>query len=144
MLWHLPTDLKFFKNITWGMPVIMGRKTFESVGKPLPGRQNIIITSNKQWSATGVQVVQNMDEALAAAKTSNTKEIFITGGGSVYKSSMNIADKIYMTRVHTAIEGDTFFPEINEAEWKLEQETVIDADEKNNYAMSFQTWIKRQ
>ncbi len=144
MLWHLPADLKFFKNITWGMPVIMGRKTFESVGKPLPGRQNIVITSSKSWAADGVLAVQNIQEAIAAAEATNAKEIFITGGGLVYKETITIADKIYFTRVHTQTDGDTFFPEINQAEWTLTHKTDVDADEKNKFAMSFETWVRKQ
>src|SRR6187549_3965114 len=87
LLWHLPTDLKFFKNTTWGMPVIMGRKTFEAVNKPLPGRTNIVITSQPAWKAAGVQTANNLDDAIEQAKATNAKELFIIGGGEIYKQS---------------------------------------------------------
>ena len=143
MLWHLPEDFKFFKNTTWGMPIIMGRKTFESIGKPLPGRTNIIITSNKDWQAEGTITVANINEAIKAAETTNAKEIFITGGGEIYKQTMPMADKIYRTLVHTEIDGDTFFPEIDETIWEKVFEKNVAADEKNKFDMSFQTWEKK-
>jgi dihydrofolate reductase len=142
LLWHLPQDLKFFKNTTWGMVVIMGRKTFESVNKPLPGRVNIVITSKPDWMAVDVWVAKDLDDAITQAKTTNCKEIFIIGGGEIYKQAMPVADKIYMTRVHTNIEGDTFFPEIDEKEWQLQENTDFKADEKHAYDFSFQTWVK--
>jgi dihydrofolate reductase len=144
LLWHLPKDLKFFKNTTWGMVVVMGRKTFESVNKPLPGRVNIVITSKPDWMAVGVWVAKDLDDAIAQAKTTNCKEIFIIGGGEIYKQTMPVADKIYMTRVHTTIDGDTFFPTIDEAEWQLKENTDFKADEKHAYDFSFQTWVRSQ
>jgi dihydrofolate reductase len=143
MLWHLPEDFKFFKNTTWGMPIIMGRKTFEAIGKPLPGRTNIIITSNKNWEAEGVVTTYNLEEAIQFAKTTHAKEIFITGGGEIYRQSILIADKIYLTRIHTTVEGDTFFPLIDQAVWELVFEKNIAADEKNIFDMSFQTWVRK-
>ena len=144
MLWHLPEDLKFFKNTTWGMPVIMGRKTFESVGKPLPGRTNIVITSNKDWHVAGTITTANIEEALKAAKATNAKEIFITGGGEIYKQTMNIADKIYITRVNTEIDGDAFFPEIDENIWEKVFEKNCAADEKNKFDMRFERWERKE
>ena len=143
MLWHLPEDFKFFKNTTWGMPIIMGRKTFESIGKPLPGRTNIIITSNTDWKVEGTIAVANIEDAIKAAEATNAKEIFITGGGEIYKQTMPIANKIYRTLVHTEIDGDTFFPEIDETIWEKTFEKNVVADEKNKYDMSFQTWERR-
>ncbi len=143
MLWHLPEDFKFFKNTTWGMPIIMGRKTFEAIGKALPGRKNVIITSNKDWRAEGVVATNTIENAIKLAKTTNAKEIFITGGGEIYKQSILIADKIYMTRVHTNIDGDTFFPSIDSSIWKLVFEKNVVADEKNIFDMSFQTWERK-
>ena len=143
LLWHLPQDLKFFKNITWGMVVVMGRKTYESVSKPLPGRVNIVITSKPGWKAEGVWVAKDLEDAITLAKTTNCKEIFIIGGGEIYKQTMPIADKIYMTRVHAEIDGDTFFPPIDEAAWELKGSTDFKADEKHGYDFSFQTWEKR-
>ena len=143
LLWHLPEDLKFFKNATWGMPVVMGRKTFEAMGKLLAGRTNIVITSNKDWKAEGATVVQNIDDALKAGEATGAKEAFITGGGEIYRQTMDIADKIYMTRIHAEMEGDTFFPEIDPAAWELIFNKELKADEKNKYDMNFETWQKK-
>lgn len=142
LLWHLPKDLKFFKNTTWAMVVIMGRKTYESVNKPLPGRVNILITTKPDWKADEVWVAKDVSEAIELAKTTHCKEIFIIGGGEIYKQTMPIADKIYMTRVHATIDGDTFFPEINEAVWELISNEDFKADGKHAYDFSFQTWEK--
>lgn len=143
LLWHLPNDLKFFKNTTWGMPVIMGRKTFESVNKPLPGRFNIVITKQADWKAEGVIVAKDVDDAIEKASATHCLEIFIIGGGEIYKQAIEIADKIYLTRVHATIDGDTFFPAINENIWSQETNKDFEANEKHAYAYSFQTWIKK-
>jgi dihydrofolate reductase len=140
LLWHLPNDLKFFKNTTWGMPVIMGRKTFEAVNKPLPGRINIVITRQTGWSAENVLVAADLEDALQKAKATSCNEIFVIGGGEIYKQSMEIADKIYMTRVHTTLDGDTFFPAIDNTIWHKTSLQEFAADEKHQYAYSFQTW----
>jgi dihydrofolate reductase len=143
LLWHLPNDLKFFKNTTWGMPVIMGRKTFEAVNKPLPGRFNIVITRQPDWKADGVITAVDLQDALKKAGATNCNEIFVIGGGEIYKQAMEIADKIYMTRVHTSLDGDTFFPEIDEAYWKIDSLQEFTADEKHAFAYSFQTWERK-
>ena len=140
LLWHLPNDLKFFKNTTWGGVVIMGRKTFESVNKPLPGRTNIIITKQPDWNAENVIVASSISDAIQKAKDLNFKEIFIIGGGEIYKESLSLADKIYLTRVHTSIEGDTFFPELQSDEWKLMSNKDFTTDEKHAFDYSFQEW----
>ncbi|MFC4263771.1 dihydrofolate reductase [Ferruginibacter yonginensis] len=142
LLWHLPVDLKFFKNTTWGMPVIMGRKTFESVGKPLPGRLNIVVTSNAEWQSPNTLTATTLQSAIDKAATSNCNEIFITGGGEIYRQSMAIADIIYLTRVHTQIDGDTFFPEIDTNLWELTKSYTVTKDEKNAFDMTFETWQK--
>ena len=142
LLWNLPNDLKFFKNTTWGFPVIMGRKTFEEVNKPLPGRTNIVVTSNSDWHAAGTITTGNINEAIAKAAETNSKQAFIIGGGEIYKQSMEIADIIYITRVHAQLEGDTFFPEIDESKWKLTSNQDFVADEKHAYNYSFQIWKK--
>lgn len=143
LLWHLPNDLKFFKNTTWGMPVVMGRNTFESVGKILPGRFNIVMTSNSHWEKEGVIKVASLPEAIEAAQKTGCKELFIAGGGVVYKNCLPLADKIYMTRVHTQLEGDTFFPEMEKDKWQLTMQEDFTADEKHAYAYSFQVWEKK-
>src|SRR5687767_11348028 len=119
LLWHLPNDMKFFKNTTWAMPVIMGRKTFDALGKPLTGRTNIVITRQKKWKGDGVTVVENLDEAMAAAEHTDAKEAFVIGGGEIYKQSIDRAERIFLTRVHGFFEGDTFFPEMNHDHWNL-------------------------
>lgn len=143
LLWHLPNDLKFFKNTTWGMPVIMGRKTFEAVNKPLPGRINIVITRQADWKAENVITAMDLQDALQKAKATNCNEIFVIGGGEIYKQSMDIADKIYITRVHATLAGDTFFPAIDESMWDQTSLQEFAADEKHQYAYSFQTWVKK-
>jgi dihydrofolate reductase len=141
LLWHLPNDLKFFKNTTWGMTVIMGRKTFESVNKPLPGRFNIVITRQANWKADSVIAATDLQEALQKAAETNCNEIFIIGGGEIYKQAYELADKIYLTRVHTEIDGDTFFLALDENKWQLMANQDFAADEKHAFAYSFQTWV---
>jgi len=143
LLWHLPNDLKFFKNTTWGMPVIMGRKTFEAVNKPLPGRFNIVITRQPGWKGEGTVVATDLTDALKKAAETNCKETFIIGGGEIYKQGIDIAGKIYMTRVHAVLDGDTFFPVIDETKWQLTSNQDFAADDKHEFAYSFQTWMKK-
>ncbi|MDE3234919.1 MAG: dihydrofolate reductase [Bacteroidota bacterium] len=143
LLWHLPADLKFFKNTTWAMPVAMGRKTFESLGaKPLPGRMNIIITRQKGWEAEGVLTVHSLEDAVFLAKQYQYKEVFIAGGGDIYQQAFEKAHQLYMTRVHTEIDGDTFFPEIDETTWKLLHNREYASDAKHKYSFSVQLWKK--
>ena len=141
--WTLPTDMKYFKNITWAMPVIMGRKSFESLGEPLKGRTNIVITRRTDWQPAGVEIVHSIDEAIIAAKKTDAKEIFIIGGAEIFQSALPSADKIYKTLVHENFEGDAFFPEINTDEWELVSNRDCKPNEKNAYALSFQVWERR-
>ena len=144
LLWHLPKDMKFFKNVTWAMPVAMGRKTFEAMGsKPLPGRKNIVITRKPGWNAEGVSVADSVDGAVSIAEGLNYKEIFIIGGGEIYLISFERANKIYMPRVHAELEGDTYFPVIEKNDWTLVSKTDNPADEKHAYAFSFQLWERK-
>ena len=143
LLWHLPNDLKFFKNTTWGMPVIMGRKTFEAVNKPLPGRFNIVITRQTDWKAAGTISATDLNDALQKATETNCNEIFVIGGGEIYKQAMELADTIYLTRVHANIDGDTFFPVIDETKWHLVTNQDFGVDEKHAFAYSFQTWERK-
>jgi len=143
LLWRLPNDMKFFKNTTWGMPVVMGRKTFESLGKALTGRTNIVITRKKDWTPDGVKVVSNLDEAMAAAADADAKEAFIIGGGEIYKQTMPLVNRIYITRVHAILQGDTSFPVIDEKEWELLSQLDFKADEKHKYDYCFQVWQRR-
>ncbi len=117
--WHIPEDLKRFKRITSGHPVIMGRKTFDSIGKPLPGRANIVITRNKDWAVPGVLIVNSLDDAITLAeKQTGSNEIFILGGGQIFQEALPRADRIYLTIVHTEIQGDTYFPEFDAKNYK--------------------------
>ena len=139
LLWHLPTDLKYFKNVTWAMPVIMGRKTFESLGKPLNGRYNIVITRKKNWQPEGVVVVNDLPAAYKAAEAADAKEVFVLGGGEIYAQAIGNADKIHLTRVHAKLEGDTHFPLID-ASWKLSYRVDFPQDEKHAYPFSIEVW----
>jgi dihydrofolate reductase len=143
LLWHLPNDMKFFKNTTWGMPVIMGRKTFESLGKPLNGRVNIVITRQTDWQAEGAVVVNNLTDALFVAQSTDCKEAFVIGGGEIYHQALAKAQRIYLTRVNTIIEADTFFPEIDPENWHLQSNTDFAADAKHAFPYSFQLWTKK-
>lgn len=140
MPWHLPNDLKHFKNVTWGMPVIMGRKTFDSLGKPLAGRKNIVITRQADWKAEGTVAVKSMEDALFLVKETDAKEAMVIGGGEIFKMIFDKAQRIYMTRVETEPEADTFFPAINPQLWRLVSQKNHEADEKNKFNYSFQTW----
>ncbi|MBA2746362.1 MAG: dihydrofolate reductase [Flavisolibacter sp.] len=138
--WHLPNDLRYFKNLTWGLPILMGRKTFESIGKPLPGRKNIVITRNNNWNFNGVDVVHTLDAAIGKAKQSGVKEIFVIGGAEIFKAAFPIAHRLYLTKIHHAFEGDVYLEGMNPGEWTLLKNTDCSADDKNAFAHSFQIW----
>ncbi len=144
LLWHLPADLKFFKNTTMGCPVIMGRKTFQSIGRTLPGRKNVVVTRDKNFNSDNqfdLIVVSSLDEALV--KMHNEHEVFIIGGGEIYKQSIDITDNIYKTLVNTTIEGDVYFPEINLNEFDLTWEEKHLADEKNKFNYTYQKFERK-
>lgn len=123
------------------MPVIMGRKTFDSVGKPLPGRTNIVITQNKDWQHPGVWVADSLQLAIDMAATLKTQEIFITGGGQIYREALPFAGRVYLTRVHTSIaDTDTWFPVLEEKQWQLKWSRPFDADDKHAFAYQFECW----
>jgi dihydrofolate reductase len=145
LLWHLPNDLKFFKNTTWAAPVVMGRKTFESLGggKALQGRLNIIVTNNKNYIAENATVVHSLEEAIAVVASLHYNELFIIGGGELYRQSILIANKIYLTRVDAIMEADTFFPTINLLEWHQVYAENHLADTKHVYNYSFQLWKRK-
>jgi len=142
--WSLPNDMKFFKNITWAMPVLMGRKSFESLSKPLPGRLNVVITRQKDWKPEGATVVHSVEEAIKVATAADYNEAFIIGGGEIFKEAMPVADKIYLTRVDVNLEGDAFFPVMNAKEWMMVSEQSFPADEKHAYAYHFQLWERNK
>lgn len=142
LLWHMPADLKFFRKTTSGHTVIMGRKTFESVGEALPKRRNIVITRQANFQADNIEVVNSLEEALAACEHEK-EEIFIVGGAQIYEQAMSLTDRIYLTRInHNFQDADTFFPEINDEEWQLEEVEHHESDEKNPYDYSFYLYSK--
>ena len=138
--WHLPNDMKHFKNITWGMPVVMGRKTFESLGKALPGRKNIVISRQTGLKVDGVITVKSIDDAMFVARETDAKEVMVIGGGEIYQTLFEKARRIYLTRVEAEPEADTFFPSLKPNEWHLVSQQNYEADEKNDYNYSFQVW----
>lgn len=140
--WKLSNDFQYFKNKTWGMPVIMGRNSFDAMKKALPGRINIVVTRKTDWHRDNVSIAHGIDEAIIKAKDSGAKDIFIIGGGKIFKETIDIVDRIYLTRVHTTVEGDTSYPEINKNEWELVSSESHPADEKNNYPYTFEVWEK--
>jgi dihydrofolate reductase len=141
--WQLATDMKHFKNLTWGFPVIMGRKSFDSLGKALNGRKNIVITRQPDWSAEDTIVVKTLEEALAAVKAMDVKEAMIIGGGEIFKLAIDLVNRIYLTRVDGDPDGDAYMPSIDPVEWKMTSKQDYKADDRNNYAFSFQTWEKK-
>jgi len=141
--WHLPKDLKFFKNLTWGMPVVMGRKTFESFNKPLAGRRNIVISRQSEWHREGVVVVNNLPAALEAAKETDAKEVFVIGGGQVFREVFPEAGRIYLTRVHAEVDGDIFFPELNSGQWQLEKSMYMPKDNRHVFDFTFEQWDRK-
>ncbi|MBB6500015.1 dihydrofolate reductase [Pedobacter cryoconitis] len=141
LLWHLPADLKHFKNTTSGHTVIMGRKTFDSVGKPLPNRRNIVITRSASLGIPGVEVVNTLEAAIALCD--QNEEVFIVGGAEIYKMAMNITDKIYLTVVKGNFDADTFFPAIDPDIWKEESSISHEPDEKNTRGYTFSTLVRK-
>ena len=133
--WHLPADLKHFKQTTMGKPILMGRKTWESIGRPLPGRTNIVITRDENYAAPGCLVVHSVEAAMQAAEQQD--EVMVIGGAEFYNQVLPRTDTIYLTRIHQDFEGDTFFPELDEAEWQEVERVDCDADDRNPYAYSF-------
>lgn len=140
LLWYLPNDLKHFKTITSGHTVIMGRKTYDSVGKPLPNRRNIVIT-RQRIDIAGCEVVNSLEEAIALCKTE--EEVFIVGGAEIYRQAMAVTNRIYLTIIHQDFDGDTYFPEIEENKWKETEREDYQPDEKNKLAYSFITLERR-
>ena len=142
--WYLPADLKFFKRTTLGHHIIMGRKTFLSLNKPLPKRTNIVLTRDPFFIADGVLVAHSIYEALEIAFEREEKEVFIIGGGEIYEQSLPYLDKIYLTEVDIEVDGDTYFPELPASEWQLIHEEKHEADDRNAYDYTFKTYQKIQ
>ena len=140
MPWHLPADLAYFKKTTLGKPVIMGRKTFESIGRPLPGRHNVVISRDSDYQAEGVDTVTTVDAALALVK--EVDEVMVIGGGAIYEHCLPAATRLYITHIDADIEGDTQFPSYDVNVWKKVSSEKRIADEKNKYDLDFCVYEK--
>ena len=143
LIWHLPADLKRFKSLTTGHVIVMGRKTYDSIGKPLPNRTTIVISRNPDLQIEGVICTCSMEEAILKAKSLSREEIFIVGGAEIYKLSLAVADQILVTQLHDIFEGDTFFPEIVADQWEVTERERGVTDEKNPYQYSFLTYSRK-
>ncbi len=138
--WHMPADMKYFKQTTSGHCIIMGRKTFDALGKPLPNRTNIIITRQEDFSAEGCMVVNQLQQAIDYAKDHGETECFIIGGGDIFIQALVWTDKVYLTRIHHDFEGDTFFPALSKTDWKEVLNDKHLPDEKNKFPYSFEVF----
>ena len=147
MPWRLPQDLKRFKAVTMGKPIIMGRKTFESIGRPLPGRDNIVLTSNRDFFAEAIDIKKSLEASLETALTKSRAcdgdELCIIGGGEVYARALPLADRIYRTRVLGQPDGDTFFPDINQEDWVLSSSEELERHPKATHDAVFEIWDRR-
>lgn len=141
LLWHLPNDLRFFKRTTTGHTVVMGRKTYESVGKPLPNRRNIIVTRQTGYMAEGAEVVHSIDAAIASC--AGEEEVFVVGGAEIYRQALPLTERIYLTRVHTTLPGDSFFPDVDGQRWRLVSQNHHAADERHAYGYTFETYERQ-
>jgi dihydrofolate reductase len=139
--WHLPADLKHFKAVTMGKPIVMGRKTWESIGRPLPGRLNIVISRNRALEIPGVTVVSSFEEALTRA--GDVPEVAVIGGAELFRSALPLASRIYFTRVHGIFEGEIKFPSLDLSQWREIDSSTHPADDKHAYAMTFTTLERR-
>lgn len=133
--WHLPRDLQHFKKTTMGCPVIMGRKTWESIGRPLPGRQNIVVSRQADYKAEGVEVVGDLNAAHAAA--AGADKVFVIGGANIYQQALDMADRLYLTVVDAKVDGDAWFPHTADKDWETETEELVPADDNNSYNCRF-------
>ena len=136
--WHLPADLKRFKALTMGHAVILGRKTFDAIGKPLPGRRWIVVTRDRDWRHTGAEVAHDLDQAVRAV--AHEAEVFVAGGAEVYAQALARADRLYLTVIHADIDGDARFPAIEPAEWRLIEDQPHPADERHAHPYSFRRY----
>jgi dihydrofolate reductase len=135
--WHLPADLRRFKALTMGHHLIMGRKTFESIGRPLPGRTTIVLTRQSDYTADGCRIARSLRDALQIAEDGGETEVFICGGAAVYRDALGVADTLYLTRVHAEFQADTRFPGVDPARWVQDSAELHPSDEKNLYPFTF-------
>lgn len=141
LVWHLPDDFKRFKRLTTGHHIIMGRKTFESFPQPLPNRTHIVITRKDNYKKEGIVVVHSLERGIEFSE--GDPQPFVIGGGEIYKMAIEVADKIELTRVHATFDADTFFPEIDEKQWKLIAEEFHEKDERHNFSFTYLTYERR-
>ncbi len=142
--WHLPADLKYFKSLTTNHTILMGRKTFASIGKPLPNRENIVITRDQNFHVDGVLCMHSIEEALAYC-ANKEEEVFIIGGDTIYKQTLGLANKVYRTKVHTSIDdGTAYFPTLKVNEWDLISSEYHEEDDKNEYDYTFEVYVRHE
>ena len=139
--WHLPEDLRRFKRLTMGKPIIMGRRTFESIGKPLPGRRNVVVTRDTNYQRDGVDVVHGAEAAIEAA--AGAPEIMVIGGADLFRLFLPRAGRIHLTRVHANVDGNVLWPELDNRQWEVIERERHEADERHAHAMTFEVWEKR-
>ena len=137
--WRLSSDLQRFKALTMGHHIVAGRKTFESIGRPLPGRRTVVVTRNPSLKPEGCLIAGSVNEAIAIARANGENEAFVIGGGDIYAQALDVADRIYLTQVHAEVDADTFFPELDRASWVEKESAYQPADEKNEHASTFRT-----
>lgn len=135
--WHLSADLQRFKSLTMGHHLIMGRKTYESIGRPLPGRTTIIVSRNPSYQPEGCMVARSLETAIEFARFDQEDEVFVIGGGDLFDQAIDMADRIYLTQVHASLEADVYFPEYSPKEWQERESAYFEADEKNEYPSTF-------
>ncbi len=136
--WHLPADLRRFKALTMGSTVILGRRTFDSIGRPLAGRRLVVLTRNAAYSRPGIEVAGSLEEALERAR--EEPEVFVAGGGEIFRLALSRVDRVYLTVVHAVVQGDTTFPELAAGQWRLVEDVRHPADERNRYEYSFRRY----
>lgn len=141
--WHLAADLQRFKHLTMDHHLIMGRKTYESIGSVLPGRHMVVITRQEDYEALGCEVAHSLEDAIELARQAEDTEVFIAGGASVYGEAFSLAQKIYFTRVHAEIEGDTYFPLFDEEDWQMIEQVEFPADLRNDYSFTIMVLERR-
>lgn len=142
MPWHCPADLQYFKRTTMGAPVLMGRKTYQSLHvKPLPGRQNIVITRDQNFTLAGCDVVHSVEDGLACARKQKPETVFVIGGADIYRQVIGLADELYVTQVELAVAGDRYFPDIPTKEWRLVSSEPYLADQKSPYNLVFKKFV---
>ena len=144
MPWHLPADLAYFKRVTMGKPLLMGRRTYESIGRPLPGRLNLVLSRNPDYRPEGCRRVGSLEEAVRQAVSSGARELMVAGGGGVYAEALPIADRVLLTRIHATPSGDTYFPELDPDEWEEVSREERPADDRNPVVLTFLELVRRR